>query len=195
MQHPGWQIGWLTAPPLPFQRSCTPGSVPLCAHLSLSPKDVHRRLSPVFSPALPFARRSQRLVLAVISITGASRPLTPVVEPAQRCRLVRKERKIESLPSRTRLDVVAGQAEPCALANDGYLVRTVPGIFLRVRQGADTSVQMERLRRASVYQDAGAHIFQACPKNRAEEGLRLHARLLVYQLRSQVSLFQAYQVP
>src|SRR5947199_5533348 len=31
MQHPGWQIGWLTAPPLPFQRACTPSSVPLCA--------------------------------------------------------------------------------------------------------------------------------------------------------------------
>src|SRR2546427_853416 len=195
MQHPGWQIGGLTTPPLPFQRACTPGSVPVCAHLNLSPNGVHRRLAPVLSPALVFDRRARRLVVAVISISGASRPLTPVVEPAQSCRLVRKERKIESLPSRARLDVVAGQAEACALAHDGYLVRPVPGIFLRVRQGADTSVQMERLSRASVYQDAGAHIFQACPKNRAEEGLRLPARLLVYQLRSQVSLFQAYQVP
>src|SRR5437867_2802457 len=144
MQHPGWQIEWLTTPPLPFQCACTLGSVPLCAHLNLSPNGVHRRLAPVFSPALLFDRRAQLLVVAVISITGASRPLTPVVEPAQSCRLVRKERKIESLPSRARLDVVAGQAEHCALAHDGDLVRAVPGVCLHVRQGAGTSVQMER---------------------------------------------------
>src|SRR5947208_16316676 len=118
MQHPGWQIGWLTAPPLPFQRSCTPGSVPLCAHPSLSPNDVHRRLAPIFSPALLFDRRPQRLVVAVISMTGASRPLTPVVEPAQSFRLVRKERKIESLLSSARLALAAGDAEPLAILHD-----------------------------------------------------------------------------
>jgi hypothetical protein len=168
----------------------------LYAHPHISPDDVERRLTPVLSMALLFDCGSQCcLVVTMISITGAAQTLAPVVEPAERRPFVRKERKIESPPSRSRPDVVAGEAELRAIAHDGDLVRPVPSISLHVRQGIDASGQGERLRRTSAYQDTGAHVLQACANDGAEEGPRLPERLLVDQLRSQVTLFQANQVP